>query len=193
MIRFLLFVGLIFCLSLSVKSQFVGGLVAGFNASQINGDDLAGYNKLGLNTGIIGGYQWKEKFGTHIEFLYSQKGSRSTISQSDITRGFRINYIEVPVYVTFYDWEKGGFYRIQAEGGLSFGRLISTSSIGDFENPILDGINKNEISWLLGATYFFRENTGVNLRYTHGINRLHNDFTQRFRSFLLSLRLKYYF
>jgi len=52
-------------------------MVAGINASQINGDAEAGYHKVGLNIGARGGAILGEKWEAALEILLSQQGSQA--------------------------------------------------------------------------------------------------------------------
>ena len=55
------------------------GLVAGLNASQIDGDDLAGFDKVGLTGGIKTTMEFESVWRMNMEFLYSERGSRPDI------------------------------------------------------------------------------------------------------------------
>ena len=66
----------LFSLSLTGFGQtFSAGLALGFNMSQIDGDKLAGYNKLGVATGARVDAKLDERWKLGMELLFSQMGS----------------------------------------------------------------------------------------------------------------------
>src|SRR5690606_17623874 len=61
---------------------FYGGLLLGSNFTQVDGDNFAGYHKVGLNAGGIVYTHLGEKVAASMEILFSQKGSRSNKAQA---------------------------------------------------------------------------------------------------------------
>ncbi|MCB0556047.1 MAG: hypothetical protein KDD02_21045, partial [Phaeodactylibacter sp.] len=82
---FLAVLFLLFTVSLSAQTtgperRFEGGLVAGFNMSQIDGDLLHGFHKLGFNAGGRVNALLNERWRIGLELLFSQQGaSRSKL------------------------------------------------------------------------------------------------------------------
>ena len=64
------FTVLIFCTSVQAQRRFQGGVVVGLSASQIDGDLMAGYDKLGLIGGIRTVARLKERSDLSVEFLF---------------------------------------------------------------------------------------------------------------------------
>ena len=58
--------------------RFIAGLVAGVNLSQIDGDDLVGYDQIGLNAGARVATVLSPRWQLSMELLFSQQGSRKT-------------------------------------------------------------------------------------------------------------------
>ncbi len=57
--------------------RFDGGPVAGINASQVQGDDYTGFNKLGLSGGAFIDVRNPDNYwGIRLEMHYAEKGSR---------------------------------------------------------------------------------------------------------------------
>ena len=54
---------------------FSAMLVGGFNLSQIDGDKLGGFNKIGFNTGARVSAKLSDRWSLSTEFLYSQQGA----------------------------------------------------------------------------------------------------------------------
>ncbi len=103
-----------------------GGLITGFNMTMVDGDQLYGYKKIGLNVGLISVVPLAKNFSLNIETIYNQKGSYQRPRFDDSLNGaynLKLNYLEVPFYLQYQD-NYGG-----ANGGLglSWGRLVSFS------------------------------------------------------------------
>lgn len=104
---------------LETPKLFYGGLIAGANFAQVDGDYFAGYHKAGLNVGGIVYTQLGKHVALSLEILYSEKGSKSTIPKQtvgnpDITitkYGINANYAEIPVMINYFDKRKSHFRR----------------------------------------------------------------------------------
>ncbi len=194
--HFLLFILSFSFTQTAIAQKFSGELILGFNAAQIDGDQLAGYNKLGFDTGLGISYDLENNWLVNFNFLFSQRGSHTKIGQP--VRSITLNYIELPVYVSYQDWyiEDDEYYKVQGFAGISFGRLFGTkNSLGD---PDIEEGNflKNDISFLLGAKYFFSKHWGLTGRYTRSINRMYkhpDDGTKSLLSYFLNFGLIYKF
>ena len=92
-----------------------------------------------------------------------------------------------------------------AESGhsaISFARLIKASTIDGYDedelelDTLVDEFNSNDFSFLLGASFNFSKNIGVNLRYTRFLNKLLNSAklginAPSLRSYFLTFRVEY--
>lgn len=190
------------CLVYSANSQnrFNGALVFGFNAAQIDGDLLAGYNKLGLMGGVKLDYRLDEPWYLELELLYSQRGSQSELlaDGSVPIRKINLQYIEIPILARYKDWwiDDGGYYKVDAEAGLSYAYMFdSNSSQGSFIWETED-FNKHDISFTLGVNYYLTKHWGFGFRYTRSITRLYiNPETDErdLLGYFLSFRTQYQF
>lgn len=73
-----LFVLLVVISTVSAKSQaFFGGLAVGGVTSQVDGDNRAGWDKLGFTAGAFVGLPLNNTFSVQIDLRYEQKGSHS--------------------------------------------------------------------------------------------------------------------
>lgn len=188
------------------QERFKAGVFGGLNASQILLDDVGGYNRLGIQGGLRAIAVLTKRTDVFFEILYSQRGSRDSQGHPFCYDGpldISANYIEVPVMVTIKDWlsDNSNFYRIQASGGLSYGRLINASSEGSCHDDLADLFNKNDISFTVGAEYFTNEHLTIGMRWSRSLNLLYNrkegDKIGRnensLRGFFLSFRAGYIF
>ncbi|MDH3649865.1 MAG: PorT family protein [Saprospiraceae bacterium] len=178
----------------SLTQTFEAGIVVGVNASQINGDFLAGYDKLGLHTGLKVRVSTWEHVEWSMELLLSQRGSRADIFTKD-TRKIHLNYVEIPLLAAFKDWLKDDFYKIRFEGGISYGRLVGNNVSFEGVEDQIDEFNNDDLSLILGATLFTSERIGFSFRYTHSVTPLLNNKRNlefsRLRGFFLTFRSVY--
>ena len=162
--------------SLQAQQRFKAGIVLGITAAQINGDDSAEFNKLGLTGGLRAVTILSEKSDILIELLYSQRGSQTALSSNAVAfqRVIHLDYIEVPILFNYKDWLAGDkdYYKLHFHGGLSYGRLFNSR----FEDSPLEEaapfFRENDFSWAAGVTYFINKNVGFSARYTRSINLL---------------------
>lgn len=162
--------------SLLSQQRFKAGINLGVTAAQINGDDSANFNKLGLTAGLRAVTLLGPKSDLLIEILYSQRGSRTELLNNTgiPQRIINLHYIEVPVIYNIKDWyqEEEDYHKMHFFGGVSYGRLFSS----DFENSPLEQaapfFRENDFSWLVGASFHLNSHVGFYARYTRSINLL---------------------
>lgn len=182
-----------------VAQGFNAAVVGGFNASQIDGDDLAGFNKLGLHGGLKLGYFIKPKLNLSTELLLSQRGSSSQLSIGAPVEKITIhlNYIEIPLMISFHDWLiDDSYYKVKADVGFSYGNLFSASSENSFFDDDLSVFKNHDFSFLAGFAYRFNYHLALNVRYTRSVIPLFENPTQLVRGlfgYLLTFRLEYHF
>ena len=117
-------------LYLPEKRVFYGGLIAGANFAQVDGDYFAGYHKVGFNGGAIVYAQLAKHVALSLELLYSQKGSNSNLGEISpnntaiyiMKYGINVNYAEIPVMINYFDKRKS-----HCGIGVSYGRLVSSN------------------------------------------------------------------
>lgn len=171
------FFAILFSTPIDAQQRFKAGVIAGLNASQINGDDSYGFNKLGLVGGLRGVVILTPKSELSFELLFSQQGSRTELTTNGVANQNRIhlNYAAIPVVFNYLDWDGDGYYRLHFHGGASYGRLLD-ATVDDFSyEAVANEFNQNDISLLAGATYYVNEHIGITGRYTRSINLLFNN------------------
>ncbi len=161
--------------------RFKAGIIAGVTASQIDGDESAGYHKVGLQAGLKGIAILKPKQQASVELLYTQRGCRNepeTFPYYNTT----LNYIEVPLQWHYSDWlveaadDANDFYRVQFNIGASWAYLLS------YEDKYEDGygiaaalpdLNKNSFCGMLGVSFYATKNIGFTFRWQRAFNNLY--------------------
>jgi len=174
---------LFFMHDIQAQNFFSARLMAGFSASQIRGDELAGFDKLGLMAGIQMSTPLNEKWDLALEFQFIQKGSQAQITfgtPTDIRRT-TLNYVEMPVLAIIKDWyvEEGDYYKVKGHFGLSYGRLVDVSSSNGLFNGDLGSFKKSDFAFLAGVSYGLNAKTDVMARYSNSFFKIYkNDLLQ---------------
>ena len=85
------------------SQQFSGGLLAGFNGSQVRGNQSFGFHKLGFVGGVWVQSDINDKFYWSGELKFNQKGSRINPNSKNgyMLYIYRLNYIDLPVLVGY--------------------------------------------------------------------------------------------
>ena len=155
------------------ESNFKGGVRAGITATQISGDDLSGFHKLG---GYAGGYvnfpiHQNGKWFIQTELNFIMKGSSlftMGTNSPNIGRRYTLTlfYTETPVIVKYKVYK--GF---ELELGPTFNFLFAYREMGDEGSLklIRSRFSVFELSILAGVNYLFKEHWGVSFRFTNSI------------------------
>ncbi|MEM9920534.1 MAG: outer membrane beta-barrel protein [Bacteroidota bacterium] len=164
----------------SAQRRFKAGPIVGVTAAQIDGDRYAGYNKLGLSSGIRVEAVLTERAALSVEILYSQRGSQSELVRGTDLFPFQIktNYIAVPIQYNYKDWlvEEDGedpYHKVSIAGGITYSRLINaTIEDGTPSSPftnLADFFAQDDISLNIGAAFFAGPHVGFSFRWTRSI------------------------
>lgn len=142
------------------------GLRGGITATQVDGDQLQGFDKAGLLGGLTLTRQVSERTGLGMEMLFIQKGSRKPVDKEDNSFYLmRLTYIEVPFLVR---WDAGK--KIVLETGPAFGVLVAS-----MEKDQIGVINyappfeKREYSFHAGMGYRLSEQMVFDARYSFSL------------------------
>lgn len=173
--------------------RFKGSVVFGLNLAQIDGDNLAGFSKLGLTGGVKLAYPIKEHSDVTLELLYSQRGSTSGFgfgSLSDIYTDLK--YLEIPVYVNIMDWwiQDEGYHKVKAHGGLNYSYLFDVESSNGAISNNIENYKRNDLGFLVGVDYMFTKNFGTTVRYTRSFTSITDV---RAISYFVTVRTEYMF
>jgi len=153
---------------------FKPALVAGFNATQVDGDDLAGYRKIGLNAGGSAFIRLPKNFSVNFEILYSQKGSRTSGNQTINSDTYKLilDYVDVPVIFNYHDKDA------QKNDVAIFGLGVIVNSLVRQKELIggveCEGGDCNTYKTLgleavASVTFVFAKHFGINLRFTYSL------------------------
>jgi len=115
MIRHLLFSIFIISYSHSFSQNFKAGALAGVSTSQVSGDQMGGFNKVGLKIGAFVNHPINMASRGQLSMYYIDKGSNDVRSQ------FKIDLSYIETAWSIQKTSKGFIY----EGGVLFGVLIN--------------------------------------------------------------------
>lgn len=203
----------------SIAQQIKGEVFAGMNISQVDGDEIYGFDKVGLNTGVGAIMPIGRHFTFSLETQFSQKGSvqgeqyQDTVfnpntGQEEFWTGaykLKLDYLEVPVLFHFTD------DKISAGLGFSYGRLVNVKEYehGNLVNSTtLNGgpYDRNDYNVLFDLNFRIHKKISkfrFNVRYAYSLDKIRSrDFYNKFYEYtgtrdqynnVITLRLLYIF
>lgn len=163
---------LLFALSLPVSAQrFMGAVMGGMNISQVDGDEVYGYHRVGGHLGAAAILPIKN-WDITLETVFNQKGAyQKPVFPGDSLNGqydLRLNYIEVPLLAHYTDKKF-----ITAGAGFSWGRLVSFKEIehGGNQTPYADSVpfRKNDFNILVDAQIRVYKRLKFNVRFAYSL------------------------
>lgn len=165
--KFFLFI-LFFTFAKLHAQDFKGGMRIGIDGSQVNGDKLTGFNKLGIIAGAFVNRKLSEKISAQMEMVFIQKGSRRPTDDNNTFYRMRVHYIEVPLLFQYYTSKKFAIY-----AGPSFGTLVFSEEddqFGVFKNR--PPFRKFEFAGNGGLLYCLSDTWTFDGRYSHSISTI---------------------
>ncbi len=151
------------------KSLFRPFVVAGFNAAQVDGDDVAGYTKLGFNGGIGTFIMLPKNFSVGFELIYSQKGAITTKNtrspQFDYFK-LNIDYLDVPVMISYHDKERAIFSLGVIVNNLARVREARGYNVGLYPDFAYKQL---ALEGMANVSFHFSKKFGANLRFAYSL------------------------
>lgn len=159
-------------LSLDMQAQnFGGGLIAGLSTSQVAGDNLAGFNKIGMMAGIFTNRKINEYIKLQLEIIYIEKGSANPdfhmISKAEIEQ-ISLSYIEVPISIILQQKEKIGI-EIGILPAFIFSSTVNNQYYSYSGKEIDDAYEKYDFGLLAGVNYNLNDKIMLNTRISNSI------------------------
>ncbi|MCK9162918.1 MAG: outer membrane beta-barrel protein [Bacteroidales bacterium] len=183
--KILAFALILFLLSSPLKAQiFKGMVIGGVNLSQMNGDQVFGYNKVGLNTGIgvMAPLNNTRNFLISMEVLYNELGAKE--SGDPFKYNTKIQYVSIPLLFLYEDKFGGWTFGT----GLQYSRLIDVKEdwglpntpIKYMDSPVMSTVkdfNRDDFSFLFDIRFRIWERLKLNFRYQYSILSIRKDVT----------------
>ena len=172
----------------SIAQNFKLILSSGINFSQVNGDNLAGFHKLGLVAGagvsrnISNNQQWS------FEFLYSENGSKDIVTLGDPIQDsiFKFNYIEIP-FCYHYQFKPNLNLQLGVYTGVN---IKSVYSDGLANYDVSEQIYALDYGILGGLSYELNPQTKIQTRLSTSVLDLNNSM-ERYYNLVLSMGISY--
>ena len=151
------------------KSNFHGGIRAGFTGSQITKDGFPfqGFNKFGGYAGVFVNFPVSKngKWLIQPELNFIMKGCKHTpkMNENGISYKLELMYGQIPLFLK-WRFLKG----FELEAGPAFGILFKNTDVEKVngeDNKGMPPFVRYEISGIIGIGYLFFNHLGVNLRF----------------------------
>lgn len=164
-------------LSSALYSQrFQGAVMAGMNISQVDGDEVFGYHRVGGHFGLAAILPVKEKWDLTLETVFNQKGAYQKPQYKDSVFGTVLNgqydlhldYVEIPFMAHYTDR-----FRYSVGAGFSYGRLVYSKEVehNGAIPPYSDTVafNKNDWDVLVDLQIRVWKRLKFNARYSYSM------------------------
>ncbi|MAQ47871.1 MAG: hypothetical protein CMD27_03230 [Flavobacteriales bacterium] len=158
----------LFCLllnSICFSQNFNGGIIGGLSTSQVSGDGLSGFNKIGPRLGLYVNRQIKW-YGLQLELQYLTKGSKKNNDVNNFTfdYNFHLDYVGVPICFLANIGKN-----LKLELGTSFNFLIRQKEEIEFYIDNSRKVQNFETSIIIGLTYKINNKLSLNTRLSNSI------------------------
>lgn len=162
------------------ERKFTGGLVAGLNASQVDGDYLNGYHKLGISAGAAGYVSLAPRWAASLELLYAQKGSHAVRASESPYYGayfakytIHLNYAEVPVLLHYritpkYHFGIGASYNVLISSREDYNDANFTTTV----DPELFPFARQTFDGILSGNMVLWQGLVLNIRYQYSLSTI---------------------
>lgn len=155
--------------------------IVGATVSQIEGDELKGFKKLGYTAGVGAeiGLDRDNQWQMSLEADFSQRGARNPTSDPYRLLHFTLNYVDIPLMVHYQD-KYGG---MNVGLGLCYSRLVQQPHGMVQYSPtyfIPDTTNmtflRNDLSFAIDMRFTVWKGLKLNLRYQRSILPVKTDW-----------------
>ena len=186
---------MVVCTVALLPAQVGGGMVAGINSCQVDGDLYGGYDKVGFHVGGVGFLKLSDAAYLQVEVLGSLRGSRR-MEESVLLWNLDIWGIENPwlLRLRLKEFTTGSLY---AHAGLGPDLALSAtktdqSGVGvDIMNDIMA---RASLTSHLGVDWYFTDSWALTSRMSYTIGRIDNGINAiPWRHNVLSLGVRYMF
>jgi hypothetical protein len=152
--------------SLLFSQYFKGGLTLGLTGSQMDGDNLGGYNKLGISTGMFVRRDFSDRTAMMGEIKFIMKGAAKTTSlNSPTTYKMTLYYFELPLTFIYRTSKK-----VEVEMGLAAAYFASATADYGYGPENVSALFKiTDWSYLAGVYYNYSERLTFNLKFSYSL------------------------
>lgn len=195
---------------IAVDRQIKGEIIFGGNLSQVDGDEVYGFKKFGVNAGFGGILPLGHRFSMSVEVLFNQKGSYQKLPPSPDSLShvpyysLRLNYLTAPIMFHFEDrntWTFGV--------GFSWGRLVGFKEIEHNKSQPWERADtipyktKNDFSVIADIRFRVWKHLKIDVQYSYSMAKIRTrafnpnpgivePWTRNQYNNLITVRLLYY-
>ena len=162
------------------------GIKAGLNLATLTFDEseLDSSSKAGFTAGVMVEIPMTKKFSIQPEIMYSQQGTKTSFSDSDVTNSnyestIKLNYLNIPVMLKYYVIEG-----LSVQAGPQIGILLKTNN--KYKDNFLGYDNQEsfdlkeyssgiDTSLNVGLGYQFKDKFYTDLRYNISYSNVFKD------------------
>lgn len=162
----------------SQAQRIMGALIGGMNTTNVQGDDVFGFRKFGLNAGAAAIVPFGDNWSGTLEAIYTQKGANHNEGGRGMDYQERhdynqyklvLNYVEIPLLFHYIDRE---WLRVGA--GFSYARLVEVKEWEDNVRIATTTLNDgpyslNDYSGLFDLQIPIYHQLRFNFRYTFSL------------------------
>ena len=140
-------------------------IIMGASTSQVAGDLLGGFNKIGILAGAYTNLNIKENISFQFEITYLEKGSRNPSIHKNYISEITLSYVEVPISINLQQKENLG-----VEVGISTAFLINVEMNEYFSEIEIDhAFTKYDLGVCAGINYHITDHIILNTRISNSI------------------------
>ena len=164
-----------------VQAQRINSFVsAGITASQIEGDELKGFNHFGYNAGVgaLTAISSNGMWGLSVEVNLNQRGTYSrSYADKEYMADLTLNYVDIPLIVHYQDFYGGMLFG----AGLLYGRLVQQPHgkilYSTFYPDTTDmTFLKNDLAVVADARFTIWRGLQLNLRWQYSLMAIKKDW-----------------
>lgn len=166
------------------------GIKAGVNFATITSENSTiDFTHLrGWTGGIFVGRDFTERFGMQVEGLYSQRGTKGSVSGIDLEA--KLDYIDVPVLARLGVTSASGSRIHLLTGPTVSVKVNSSARAGTVDLDLDDNAESLDVGWTVGAGIDVRRLI-VDARYTFGLMNVDKSGDDTVKNRTLSLMVGY--
>ncbi len=172
----------------NANAQFFKGFASlGFNISQIDGDEVYGFKKLGYNVGIgamlpLNRNNTNAGFQVSMEINLSQRGAKETTENDPFVYKANLDYVDIPLMLHYID-AKGG---ITLGAGIQYSRLYHSKESWKLPDTLIFGMDrptttnakflKNDLAIIGDLRFTVWRNFKLDIRYQYSLLPIRKQF-----------------
>ncbi len=176
----------------SYAQKFHFGINAGVTASQLDGDELSGFNKIGYHVALVGGYSIKDAHWITVELQNTAFGSKRKNEDVEMNLQADLNSVNVLLaYSLRFGDSWDGVRKFRFMVGPKFNSILKASG----PNISEDVIRNSFIAGQATFSYVPSKSFMIDLTYTHAFQNILTEelpTTDSLVPYYLTLGVTYY-